>query len=63
MKKVKNWVLMLSMAAPGFFAYSCSGVLATKMRDAVADGAADVVEVATFQWLDSFVPEPDEADE
>ena len=60
MKKVKNWILVLSVAVPGMFAYSCSGGLLMQVRDAVVDGTSAAVEVATFNWIDSFVPEPEE---
>ncbi len=53
----KMLALVLAAATPGFFAFSCSGLVARESRDAALAGLAAVVEAQTFDILDATLPD------
>jgi hypothetical protein len=50
---------MLTIAAPGMCAMSCSSTIMQEFRDAVIQGAAGAVENATADLIASLFPDLD----
>ncbi len=55
MKRVKRWLLVLSLCGPMVTTFSCSTLLGSAVRDAAIKGASGFVEDTTGTLLDQLL--------